>query len=130
MGFFSSGNDLSPDEHDHEHRRQGHGEKGGEEHGKGLGEGQGLEEPSLLGLQGEDGQEGDGDDQEGEKERPPHLLGRLDQELGRGRWASPAFSHSSSRVWAFSTMMMAASTMAPMAMAIPPRDMMFDPRLM
>ena len=32
----------------------------------------------------------------------------------------PSFSHSSNRVWAFSTMMMAASTMAPMAMAIPP----------
>jgi hypothetical protein len=36
----------------------------------------------------------------------------------------PAASHCSSRLWMFSTRMIAASTMAPIATAIPPSDMM------
>ena len=43
---------LSPDEKCHEHRREGDGKKGRKEHGKGLGIGQGLEEPVLPGLGG------------------------------------------------------------------------------
>ena len=38
----------------------------------------------------------------------------------------PCSSHSSSFLWAFSTMMMEASTMAPMAMAMPLKLMMLD----
>src|SRR5438477_6037048 len=37
-------------------------------------------------------------------------------------------AHISSHLWAFSTMIMAASTIAPMAMAIPPSDMMLEVR--
>jgi hypothetical protein len=39
----------------------------------------------------------------------------------------PSRSHSAKRLWALSTMMMAASTMSPMATMIPPIDMMFMP---
>ena len=39
----------------------------------------------------------------------------------------PACSQASSRLWTFSTTMIAASTMAPMAMAMPPSDMMLAP---
>ena len=38
----------------------------------------------------------------------------------------PSSSHSSSFLWAFSTMMMEASTMAPMAMAMPLKLMTLD----
>ena len=46
-----------------------------------------------------------------------------------GVGSRPLSSRKCSRfLWAFSTMMMAASTMAPMAMAMPPKDMIFEVR--
>ena len=40
----------------------------------------------------------------------------------------PSRSQSSSFLWTFSTMMIAASTIAPIAIAMPPSDMMFAVR--
>ena len=55
------------DEHgDGRHREDG---RGG--HGVRLGEGQRLEQPSLLGLEGEEGQERDGDDEQREEQGGP-----------------------------------------------------------
>ena len=67
-GVFLLWSYLPPDEKCHKHRRQGHGKKGGKEHGKGLGICQRLEEPSGLGLEGKDRQKPDGDDKEREEE--------------------------------------------------------------
>ena len=73
-GVLLLGPDLPPDEQGHEDGRQGHGEKRGEEHGEGLRVGEGLEEPSRLGLEREDREEADRDDEEGEEEGRPDLL--------------------------------------------------------
>jgi hypothetical protein len=62
------GEDPPPYEPEHEHWNDGDGEQRGARHGVGLGEGKGFEEPALLGFQGEDGQERDGDDEQGEEE--------------------------------------------------------------
>ncbi len=64
--------DFPPDEHQHQDRHQGHAEKGGKPHGKGLGEGERLEEPALLRGQGEDRHKAHRDHQEREKQRPAH----------------------------------------------------------
>ncbi len=69
------GSNAAADEPHHEDGNQRHGDECGEEHGEGLREGERLEESALLGLEREDRHEGDGDDEEGEEERPAHLLG-------------------------------------------------------
>ena len=125
-GIFLLRTDLPPDEEGHQDRRQGHRQKRGEEHREGLRVGERLEEPSRLGLQREDRQEPDRDDQKRKEERRPDLLGRLDDHLASGPPGRPRASHSSSFLWAFSTMMIEASTIAPIAMAIPLRLMMFE----
>ena len=105
---------------DREERREGHGE--------GLGEGERPEQPPLGPLQREHRQERDGDDQQREEDRPPDLdQRRASPPPGAGPGVRRV-SQSSSRLWTFSTTMMAASTMAPMAMAMPPRLMMLAPR--
>ena len=55
-------------------RVQGDRQHRGHDHGQGLGVGQGLEQPALLGLQGQHGQERYGDDQQGEEARPATSL--------------------------------------------------------
>ena len=55
-------------------RVQGDGQDRGDGHGGVLREGEGLEQPSLLRLEGENRHEGDGDHQKGEEGRSAHLL--------------------------------------------------------
>ena len=72
---------LSPDEKCHEHRRQGHGKKGGEEHSEGLCVCQWFEKPPGLGLEGKNGQESNGNNKQSEKERWPHFFCRFDDHI-------------------------------------------------
>ena len=53
-------------------KRDGHSR--GDEHGQGLGVGQGLEHAPFLRFQGQHGQEGDGDNEQGEEGWPCHLF--------------------------------------------------------
>ena len=75
------GVNASANQENHQHRRQGDGEKGGEKHGECLGEGERLKEPSFLSLEGEYRQERDRDDQQRVKKRLSHLLCGLDDNL-------------------------------------------------
>ena len=61
-----------------------HREQGGPGHGEGRGEGQRLELPSLQVLQGKDGQERHGDNQESEEQGLPDLERAVDQSLMTG----------------------------------------------
>ena len=123
---FLLGPDPAPDEKRHEHGRQGHRKERREEHGEGLRVREGLEKPSRLPLEGKDREKADGDDEKGEEEGRTYFFRRLYYHVGPASRACPASSHSSSFLWAFSTMMMDASTMAPMAMAMPARLMMLE----
>ena len=64
-----------------QHRNQGHCQQRRRGHRVGLGEGQRLEEPALLGFKGEDGQERDRDHEQRKEERRAHLPGRLRDHL-------------------------------------------------
>src|SRR5581483_3316919 len=61
--------DLAADEKGHEHGHKRHAEQGSKGHGKRLGEGQRLEEPALLRLEGENRNEADRDDEERKEQR-------------------------------------------------------------
>ena len=78
--IFGLRHDPAANEDRHQHRHQRDREKRGGRHRKGLGRGKRLEEPAFLRLQREDRQEGDGDDQQAEKERRAHFLRRLDDD--------------------------------------------------
>ncbi len=65
---------LHAGEKEPQRRVQGDRQHGGDDHGQVLGIGQGLEEAAFLGLQGKDGQEGDGDHQQGKEAGAGHLL--------------------------------------------------------
>ena len=80
-GILLLGSDLPPDEQRHQHRRQGDCQERRKEHGKCLRVGQGFEEPSRLGLEGEDGKKSHRNDQQREEERRPHFLGRFDNDI-------------------------------------------------
>ena len=66
--------DPAPHPVTHEYRNQRHGEERRSGHGIGLGEGERLEQPPLLRLQGEDWHERNGDDEQGEEERRADFL--------------------------------------------------------
>ena len=70
---------LHADEDHHQRRREGDREYSGDGHGEVFREGQRLEQPSLLRLQGKNRQEGQGDHEQGEEARPSDLLDRFDQ---------------------------------------------------
>ena len=71
---------LHAREEEPERRVQRDREDGGDEHAEGLRVGQRLEEAPLLGLQREDGEEGDRDHQQREEARASDLLHRADDD--------------------------------------------------
>ena len=81
--------DAPAHEQRHGHRHQRDGEQRRSRHREGLGERQRPEEPAFLSRQPEDRDERDGDDEEGEEERRPHLARRLDDDPQSFRGAEP-----------------------------------------
>ena len=73
--------DPAPDEDHHRRRHQSHRQEGGRRHREGLGVGERPEQATLLPLQREDRQEGDGDHEQAEEQRRPDLACRLDDDL-------------------------------------------------
>ena len=76
------GHDLAAHEQQHEYRYQRDRQQRATGHREGLGEGQRLEQATFLSLQGEHGQERDGDDHQAEEQRRPDLATGIDDQLG------------------------------------------------
>ena len=78
-GVFGFRGNLASDEQEHQRRHQKDGEHRGGEHRKSFCVCERLEQTSFLSLQAEDRQEGNGNDQQREKQRAADLLGGVDQ---------------------------------------------------
>ena len=74
-GILRLGHDLASNKPPHEHRHQRHGQQGRRRHGESAGKGQWTEQAPFLSLQREDRHIGNRDNQQGEEQGRPHLLG-------------------------------------------------------
>ena len=85
------GQDAPPDPITHQDRYERDCQQGSGRHRICLGEGQGFEQPSLLGLESKYGSERHGNHQKGEKQRRSHFLGGIADDLPVRFLATVAF---------------------------------------
>ncbi|SAC85348.1 Uncharacterised protein [Enterobacter cloacae] len=78
------GGDFTPDPESHQNGDHDDGQRGRARHGVSFREGQWTKQPPFLSLEGKDGNERQGDDQQADKQGWPHFNGGISDHLPTG----------------------------------------------